>query len=111
MKVGIVEGVSGGVGGVGRGKEIVHGGERSNVEGGDVGMLAEAASLVESHGKSISPEFVSKHPKTMSPTKIGDIWIPAHLDLQCPWHTFGYQPIDSTKSIHRHSCDEKNYDT
>ena len=73
VQVGIVEGVSSGVGSVGKGKGTLHGVERSIVEGGDVGVLAEAASLVESHGKSVSPESVSKNPKTVSPTKIGDI--------------------------------------
>ena len=47
--------------------------ETKHVEGGDVVVLAEVASLVASMGKGDSPKFVSKNPNIMSPNKIGDI--------------------------------------
>jgi hypothetical protein len=58
---------------LGGGKRLEQIVESEHVEGGDVGVLAEAASLVASEGKGVSPESVSKNPKTMSPSKIGDI--------------------------------------
>jgi hypothetical protein len=70
---GIGEGVSGGGGSLGGGKGRLHRGESDYVEGADVRVLVEAASLVKSPGKVISPESVILNSKTMSPSKIGDI--------------------------------------
>ena len=47
--------------------------DSDHVEEGDVGVLAEVATLVESTGKAISPESASQNPKTLSPSKVGDI--------------------------------------
>ena len=71
---GIGEGVSGVDGSLEGGKGRLHRRESEHVEDGDgdVGVLVEAASLVESHGKVISPKSGSPKPPTMSPSKIGD---------------------------------------
>jgi hypothetical protein len=68
-----MEGVMSGGGSLDRGKGQLHGGETDYVEVADMGVLAEAASLVESLGHVISPKFVTLDPKTLSPSKIGNI--------------------------------------
>ena len=70
---GITEVVSGGGESLGGEKRRLLQGESDHVEGGDVGVLAEVATLVESTGKAISPESASQNPKTLSPSKVGDI--------------------------------------
>ena len=70
---GITEVVSGGGESLGGEKGRLLQGESDHVEGGDVGVLAEVATLVESTGKAISPESASQNSKTMSPSKVGDI--------------------------------------
>ena len=70
---GITEVVSGGSESLGGELERLHQRDNDHVEGGDVGVLAEIATLVESTGNAISSESASQNPKTMSPSKLGDI--------------------------------------
>ena len=67
------ERISGGGGSLGGGKGLEQIVESEHVEGGDVVVLAQNASLVASVGKGESPESERKNPKIMSPSKIGDI--------------------------------------
>ena len=60
------EAVSGAGGSLGGGKAQTQNGESVGTEGGDVGVLAEAAALVASPAKASSPISVSKSLKTMS---------------------------------------------
>jgi hypothetical protein len=58
---------------LGGGTGHAHREESVGVEGGDVGVVAEVASIHASPVKGVSTVSVSKSPKTRSPTKIGDI--------------------------------------
>lgn len=76
-----------------------------HVEGGDVGVLAEAASLVASVGKGDSPKSMSKNPKIMSPSKISDIGglNSAHVGQVSPSLSFSMnsiaEPYNPTKLL------------
>jgi hypothetical protein len=54
------------------GEDVSGVGGSVDVEGGDVAILAEAATLVTSPGKGVSSISCPKSPQTMSPSKIGD---------------------------------------
>jgi hypothetical protein len=54
------------------GKDVIGVGGSVGVEGGDVAILVEAATLVASPGKGVSSISCPKSPKTMSPSKLGD---------------------------------------